>query len=194
MSGQTIHTLAQGTPCHLETIAAITSKSQKHIRNLSINGHIPAMKKSIFPDGFDTIIKYINYIENGGGDDIENQMKIEKLKKIISDNKKIVEDTRKSTALATKYENNSVDLDIVEEVWNTVGLTLRNTLIASVASVLQDLNRATNDRERETILVKNFEDVLNKLSDGSVDEILNIHETTLEESNDKAEPTQEDNE
>jgi tetrahydromethanopterin S-methyltransferase subunit H len=180
-----VHTISQGTPCHLETIAEIVGKSQKHIRDLSKNGHIPSLKKSLFPDGFEAIKKYIIYLDSTGSDEIAIKTEIEKLKKISGQ-------ARKEVALATKHENNSVNLDIVEEIWCEVGNNIRSTMIASVASLVQDLHAANTDKEKELIITKNFESILNKLSDGSPEEILKSHEKIMEEENE--DETEEDNE
>lgn len=176
--------ISQGDQIHLSDFANITGFSQKHIRDLSKEGYLPQMNKSTFPDGAEALIKLISHLRGNGDADFADELNKEKFLLIQAKR-------RKENALAKKHENKVVDIDLVEEVWTSVGSEIRNTLLATIPRLNQEINKAKDDGEREKIIQSAFETVLNKLSDGDTEEILKLHEKTLEDEEDDVE---EDNE
>lgn len=169
---ESIHKIVQGQPCHLDTIASATLKSQKHIRELSKNGHLPPMKKSVFPDGIETIQKYITYIESNGGDDVESKTRLEKLRKITAE-------ADHKEALAKKHNNSVIETDIVETILSETGAYIRSNLISSIPKIVQDLKKCKDDYEREKVIISSVESVLNYMSENGLDKMLSIQNKKL---------------
>lgn len=174
-----LHEITQGKPCHLDTIAAMVCKSQKHIRELSKNGHLPPMKKSVFADGFKTIQQYIKYSELNGSDDIAVKTSLEKLRKITAE-------ADHKEALAKKHNNAVIETDIVETLLAESGAYIRSNLISAIPKVVQELKKCKDDYEREKEITKAIESVLNVLSENGIDKMLSIQNKKLVEEEEDA--------